>query len=99
MWLRTHLDKTWVGKAEQGFDFLGYQFNREGITVAPATVQRGVTRIRRLDEHNRRRPSQASAVGVYVSRWWRWAEGGVPNLLPLTSAWPSLLPNRAEQPG
>ena len=97
--LITHPEKTWVGKHEQGFDFLGYQFNREGITVAPATVQRGVTRIRRLDEHNRRRPSQVSAVGVYVSRWWRWAEGGVPNLLPLTSAWPSLLPNRAEQPG
>jgi hypothetical protein len=67
--LSTHPDKTWVGKAEQGCDFLGYQFNREGITVAPATVQHSVTRIRRLAEHTRRRPSQASAVGVYVSRW------------------------------
>ena len=88
-----------MGKAEQGFDFLGYHVNGEGITVAPATVQRGVTRIRRLHEHNRRRPSQASVVGVYVSRWWRWVEGGVPKVRPLTSVWPPLLPNQAEQAG
>ena len=84
-----------MGKAEQGFDFLGYHVNGEGLTVPTATVERSVTRIRRLDEHNRRRPSQASAVGVYVSRWWRWAEGGVPEVRPLTSVWPPLLPNQA----
>lgn len=94
--LTTHPDKTWVGKAEQGVDFLGYHVNGEGLTVATATVERGVTRIRRLDEHNRRRPSQASAVGVYVSRWWRWAEGGLPDLLPLTSPLTPPIPNQAD---
>ena len=94
--LTTHPDKTWVGKAEQGCDFLGYHINQEGLTVATTTVQRSVTRIRRLEEHNRRRPSQASAVGVYVSRWWRWAEGGLPDLLPLTSPLTPAIANQAD---
>ncbi len=88
-----------MGKAEQGFDFLGYHVNGEGLTVATATVERSVTRIRRLDEHIRRRPSQASAVGVYVSRWWRWAEGGLPDLLPLTSPLTPPIPNQAGEAG
>ncbi|MDH5586534.1 MAG: reverse transcriptase domain-containing protein [Nitrospirota bacterium] len=83
--LATHPDKTWVGKAEQGFDFLGYHLNRDGVTVANATVKRCVTRIRRLYEQERRKPSRSSALGVYVSRWWRWAGGGLPELGPLTS--------------
>jgi len=65
MGLRTHPDKTWVGKSEWGFDFLGYHVSQEGITVAEATVERCVTRIRRLDEQEWRRPS--SPLGVYVS--------------------------------
>ena len=75
---------------------LGYRVNQEGLTVAPATVQRGVTRICRLEEHNRRRPSQASAVGVSVSRWWRWADGGLPDVLPLTSPLAPPIANQAQ---
>ena len=52
--LRTHQNKTWVGKAEQGFDFLGYHLKREEVTVAKATVARCVIRIRRLHEQERR---------------------------------------------
>ena len=83
--LRTHPDKTWVGKADKGFDFLGHHLNQEGVTVVKATVDRCMTRIRRLDEQERRRLSQSSALGGYVSRWWRWAEGRLPELGPLTS--------------
>ena len=83
--LTTHPDKTWVGRVEQGFDFLGYHLSRDKMTVAQATVERCVTRIRRLYEQERRRPLQPSALGVYVSRWWRWAESGLPELGPLTS--------------
>jgi hypothetical protein len=32
--LTTHPDKTWVGKAEKGFDFLGYHLNREELTLS-----------------------------------------------------------------
>ncbi len=86
--------KTWVGKAEQGFDFLGYHLHREGVTVAFATVERSVTRLRRLYEQEWGRPAWPSPLGVYVSRWWRWAEGGLPELGPLTS---SLRPPIASQ--
>ena len=83
--LATHPDKTWVGRTEQGCDFLGYHLNQEGVTVAEATVTRCVTRIRRLHEQDSPPPYGAKAVGVYVSRWWRWAKGGLPDLGPLTS--------------
>ena len=83
--LRTHPNKTWVGKAEQGFDFLGYHLSRDEVTVAQATVERCVTRIHRLYEQERGTPFRPSPLGMYVSRWWRWAEGGLPDLRPLTS--------------
>ena len=92
--LTTHPRKTWVGKVQQGFEFLGYHCSRKGLTVAQATVDRGVARIRRLYEQNRRGPSGETAVGVYVSRWWRWATGGLPYLLPLNSP---VEPPRANQ--
>ncbi len=84
--LRTHPDKTWVGKTEQGFDFLGYHLSRNEVTMAQATVKRCVTQIRRLYEQERGTSLQPSPLGGYVSRWWRWAEGGLPDLGPLTSA-------------
>jgi len=52
--LAIHPEKTWMGKAEQGFDFLGYHLHRMGLTVAKATVDHSVTR---LHEHERRRSS------------------------------------------
>jgi len=94
--LNTHPDKTWVGKAEHGFDFLGYHLKRDGVTVANATIDRCVIRIRRFYEQERRRPLRSSALGVYVSRWWRWAECGLPDLQPLTS---TLRPPIASRPG
>ena len=86
-----------MGKANKGFDFLGYHCSREGLTVAPATVDRCVTRIRRLDEQDSPRPYGAKAVGVYVSRWWRWAKGGLPDLGPLTSPLRPLIGGEAQQ--
>ena len=83
--LRTHPDKTWVGKTDQGFDFLAYHLGSERVIVAKGTVKRCVTRIRRLHEQEQGRPSRSSSLGVYVSRWWRWADGGLPDLGPVTS--------------
>ena len=72
---------------EQGVDFPGYRPSQNEITVAPATVQRGVTRLHRLDEQQGRDPQGTAALGDYVSRWWRWAAGGVtrPAALPDTA--------------
>ena len=32
--MEKHPDKTFIGRIEKGFDFLGYQFNPAGLTVA-----------------------------------------------------------------
>ena len=50
-------------RAEQGVDFLGYRICPKGITVAEATITRGVTRPHRLDEQQGRDPQQTVALG------------------------------------
>lgn len=81
--LTPHPEKTWVGKTRQGCECLGYHVSEAGITVAATTVARCVARICRLQERERGGPRGSSQLGVYLSRWWRWAEGGLPDLLPL----------------
>jgi len=39
-----HPDKTFIGRAERGFDFLGYHFTPDGLSVAEKTVERFVER-------------------------------------------------------
>ena len=38
--LEQHPDKTLIGRVERGFDFLGYHFEREGLSVAVITIER-----------------------------------------------------------
>ena len=37
-----HPDKTYIGKIENGFDFLGYHFNGSQLTLARKTVEKHV---------------------------------------------------------
>ena len=53
--LMKHPAKTCIGKIEKGFDFLGYHFSPEGLTVALKTVEQFVARARRLYEQERGR--------------------------------------------
>ena len=76
--LEMHPDKTFVGRIEKGFDFLGHHFSRAGLTVAKATIEKFVARASRLYEQERERPEGHSALGVYVRRWVGWARGGFP---------------------
>ena len=48
--LLKHPDKIFVGRAERGFDFLGYHFGPEGFTVAAKTIEQFVARAIRLYE-------------------------------------------------
>jgi hypothetical protein len=32
-------DKTFIGRIERGFDFLGYHFGPEGLTMAASTIE------------------------------------------------------------
>lgn len=37
--LEQHPDKTLIGRTERGFDFLGYHFDLDGLSVAKKTVE------------------------------------------------------------
>ena len=66
--LGKHPDKTFIGRIERGFDFLGYHFTPEGVMVAKATIERFVERATRLYEQDRREPLSFPRFGLYVRR-------------------------------
>ena len=73
-------DKTFIGRIEKGFDFLGYRFGRQGLTLAEKTVSNAVNKLRRLYEQKLATPDGAAALDEYVTRWLRWANAGVDGL-------------------
>ncbi len=75
--LEKHPDKTFIGKIDKGFDFLGYHFSRAGLTVARATIEKFVERASRLYEEDRKEPSGPSRLDTYVERWRGWVVGGL----------------------
>ena len=77
--LLKHPDKTFVGRTERGFDFLGYHFGPEGLTLAAKTIEQFVARAIRLYEQEPGELGGSSRLGLYVRRWVRWAGAGVPN--------------------
>ncbi len=72
-----HPDKTFIGRIERGFDFLGYHFSRTGLTVAKATIEKFVERATQLYEQDRKEPCSPSRLGMYVRRWLAWARAGL----------------------
>ena len=38
--MEKHTGKTFIGRVEKGFDFLGYHLTPQGLSVAPATLAR-----------------------------------------------------------
>jgi RNA-directed DNA polymerase len=80
--LAKHPDKTFIGRIEKGFDFLGYHFagsrwGPEGLTVAKATVSKFVERATRLYEQGPGEPEGSHRLGEYVRRWTQWVGGGL----------------------
>ena len=77
--------KTFVGKAEKGFDFLGYRFEPGGLSLARKTVANFVSRARRLYERKSAAGSKPQArleeprleLREYVKRWLRWTRAGL----------------------
>ncbi len=74
--LLMHPDKTFIGRIERGFDFLGYYFGPEGLTLAAKTIEPFVARAIRLYEQDRKEPLSPSRFGLYVRRWVGWARFG-----------------------
>ncbi len=66
--LEKHPDKTFIGRIERGFDFLGYHFSPHGLRVAALTLEKFVEHASRLYEQKRERPNGPSSLGMYVRR-------------------------------
>lgn len=75
--LAKHPDKTFIGRIDKGFDFVGYHLRPGHLGVASEMIQRFFARAGQLYEQELERPKAASKLGVYVQRWWRWARGGL----------------------
>jgi hypothetical protein len=75
--LAKHPDKTFIGRAAKGFDFLGYRLSPQGLTVAKQTRERFVARAARLQERERSGRAPPGALGAYTRRWQRWATAGI----------------------
>lgn len=73
--LEKHPDKTFIGRIEKGFDFLGYHFSRAGLSVAETSIAKFVERSTRLYEQSRN-ADRALRLGHYVRRWLGWVQGG-----------------------
>jgi RNA-directed DNA polymerase len=67
--LAKHPDKTFIGRIARGFDFLGYHFGPEGLSVAKATLGKFVERAARLYEQGPGEPEGSARLGRYVRRW------------------------------
>ena len=75
--LEKHPDKTFIGRIDRGFDFLGYHFRRTRLTAAGTTIQRAIEHAARLYEQERRDRKGLSLLGQYLRRWNGWLKGGL----------------------
>ncbi len=73
--LDKHPDKTYIGRIEKGFDWLGYHLSPAGLSLAAKTIHNFATRLTRLYEQESGRPNGAIRLGQYVRRWVGWAMG------------------------
>ncbi len=75
--LEKHPNKTFIGRIEKGFDFLGYQFGPNGLSVAKKTVENFVAHLHRLYEQKKTAPDREAVLGDYVRRWRGWVQAGL----------------------
>jgi RNA-directed DNA polymerase len=75
--LEKHPDKTFIGRIERGFDFLGTHFTADCLTLARGTLANFAGRGSRLYEQEREGRRSPAALGAYVRRWCAWASGGL----------------------
>ena len=80
--LAKHPEKTFIGRIEKGFDWLGYHISRAGVRVATTALQHFVTRGLQLYEQELREGGTFSRLGDYVRRWVRWVSAGVATVSP-----------------
>ena len=79
MKLDKHPDKTFIGKVERGFDFLGYFLKPEMVNVAISTLKRFAKRITQLYGQG----ADYLRIGEYVRHWLKWVRSGIGELAEL----------------
>lgn len=68
-----HPDKTWLGQARRGFDFLGFRITpTTSSQPSAASVSRRDNKVTRLYEQG----ASKQRVGLYLRRWLGWAVVG-----------------------
>jgi len=77
--LKQHPDKTTIGRIKNGFDFLGYQFGKEKITVSKRTLQNHIRRITQLYEQKKHLPNWQMLIDDYRQHWITWVYSGIPS--------------------
>ena len=75
--LEKHPDKTFIGRIERGFDFLGYRFTPGTLTLAQQTIENFLGRTLRLYEQELGEPCRSPRLETYVARWRRWTTAGL----------------------
>jgi hypothetical protein len=72
-------DKTFIGRIEKGFDFLGYQFGQEKITVSKRTLQNHIRRLMQLYEQKKHLPNWKMLLDDYRQHWVTWVYSSIPS--------------------
>ena len=62
--IEKHPDKTFIGRADKGFDFLGYRIKPDLLSVSVITIKRHVERIDRLYEQGASRSAFGNTFGA-----------------------------------
>jgi len=75
--IEKHPDKTEMGRVERGFDFLGYHYSSDGLSVAKVTLERCSAKIALLYEQRANREARQQ----YVRRFVIWLYAGVRSVL------------------
>jgi len=82
--LSQHPDKIFIGRIDEGFDFLAYHFSPKGLQLATITVRKHVERRNRLYEQQitkKATPQEVALVlGNYTKRWHSWCAAGLAGL-------------------
>jgi hypothetical protein len=74
--LDKHPEKTFIGRVERGFDFLGYHFSTAGLSVAKQTVINLIQKASQLYEQAGGHATGATLAEIYARRWLAWVNGG-----------------------
>ncbi len=67
--VETHPDKTFIGHAQKGFDFLGFHCCLTGVKVSAAALSRRDAKVARLYEQG----ASKQRIARYLVRWLGWA--------------------------